>query len=187
MNNKKQNFKTPALIAFLIIVSVCLIRHFHIKNFHEVAPGVLYTSGQPRGMDYTRLLYKYHIATIINLRQAGEHQEDNWYNEEKTWVRDKVNYYELPMEKHDPDKALADKKTQQQFLKIMADKNKLPVLIHGNGGKKRPAILAALWLTKGGRCNARETIAAVERIREKSLTEPEKEFIQNLTSQRKAK
>ena len=187
MNNKKQLWKTPALIAFLVIAGVCLVRHFHIKNFHEVAPGVLYTSGQPRGMDYTRLLYKYHIATIINLRQAAEHREENWYNEEKTWVRDKVNYVELPMEKHNPDKALPDKQTQKKFLEIMADKNNLPVLIHSNSGRKRVSILAAVWLVKARGYTVEKTIGIVEKIREKSLTEPEKKFIQNLTRRRKAK
>ncbi len=180
MNNKKQFFKTPALIAFLVIAAICLVRHFHIKNFHEVAPGVLYTSGQPRGMDYTRLLYKYHIATIVNLRQAAEHREDNWYNEEKTWVRDKVNYVELPMEKHNPDKALPDKKTQKKFLEIMADKNNLPVLIHSNSGRKRVSIFAAVWLVKAHGYTVEKTIGIVEKIKKKPVTKAEKQFIQAL-------
>ncbi|TFG48357.1 MAG: hypothetical protein E4H40_04805 [Candidatus Brocadiia bacterium] len=86
MKKKKSSFGWIATIAG-IVFAVLLVRHFHIKNFKVVEPGVLYTSGQPRGMDYTRLLYKYHIGTIVNVRIPNEHRERNWYNEEIVWVR----------------------------------------------------------------------------------------------------
>ena len=72
--------KTPfgwVIILLVIAGAILLVRHFHIKSFYIVQPGVLYISGQPRGMDYTRLLYKYHIATIVNVRFASEHRERN--------------------------------------------------------------------------------------------------------------
>ena len=121
MIKKKQSRHTPIIVIFLTIAVIVLVRHFHIKNFHVIEPGVLYTSGQPRGMDYTRLLYKYHIATFVNVRCADEHREENWYNEERTWVGDNgVNYVELPMERTDRARQFPNKETQQKFLKIMA-------------------------------------------------------------------
>ena len=59
-------------------VTVLFVRHFHIKHFRCVIPGVLYTSGQPRGMDYERLVRKYHIGTIVNIRVQNEHREEHW-------------------------------------------------------------------------------------------------------------
>ena len=44
---KKQNHATTILIALVVIITVCLVRHFHIKNFRTVLPGVLYNAALP--------------------------------------------------------------------------------------------------------------------------------------------
>lgn len=155
-----------------------LVRHFHIKHFNVIEPDVLYTSGQPRGMDYTRLLYKYHIGSIINIRSASEHRERHWHNEEVTWVRNNgVKYYELPIEKSN---YLPDEQTRQQFLAIMADKANLPVLLHDSNGRKRVSILAAVWAIKANKYSAAEAIELVERIKEQPALDTEKSFINSL-------
>jgi len=179
---KKKKSPTGLIITLLIAAAiVLLVRHFHIKNFNVIKPDVLYTSGQPRGMDYTRLLYRYHIATIVNVRSAAEHRERNWYNEEIIWVKSNgVNYIELPIGR---DNYFPDKQTQDRFLAIMADKDKLPVLLHGSSGEKRVAMLTAVWLKKSQRCTDEEVFEIVERISDDhKLTEAEKEFINSLAN-----
>jgi protein tyrosine/serine phosphatase len=179
---KKKKHSPAGLIIILLIIAavILLVRHFHIKNFHTIEPGVLYTSGQPRGMDYTRLLYKYHIGTIVNVRSASEHREKNWYNEEVTWVRNNgVNYFELPIEKNN---YLPDKQTQDQFLAIMADKANLPVLLHDSNGRKRVPILAAVWAVKARGDTVAEAIELVRSIKEQSLLEAESKFITQLAN-----
>lgn len=158
-----------------------LVRHFHVKNFHVIGPDALYTSGQPRGMDYTRLLYKYHIGSIVNVRSASEHRERHWYNEEVTWVRNNgVKYFELPIEKND---YLPDEQTQQQFLAIMVDKANLPVLLHDSNGRKRVSILAAVWSIKARNYSVSEAIELVERIKGQPVLDAEKSFITGLAQQ----
>lgn len=180
--------KTPVgLIIIVLLITaavVLLVRHFHIKNFHTVKPGVLYTSGQPRGMDYTRLLYKYHIAAIVNVRSASEHRERNWYNEEVTWVRNNgVKYFELPIERHNPAKPFHDEAVQKKFLEIMAERENQPVLLHGSSGRKRVSMLAAAWLIKSGGLSVEETAKVVEKINDnRKLTEAEIEFINQLAN-----
>ncbi len=161
---------------------VLMVKHFHIKNFNVISPGALYTSGQPRGMDYTRLLYKYHIATIVNLRSPAEHRERNWHNEEITWVRSNgVKYIEMPLDRdinvlgHFPDANM-----QEQFLAIMADRGNLPVLIHDSSGESRSAMLAAVWLIKGERLPSQQVIDTASGIKSAHLAEPEKQFINTL-------
>ena len=176
--------KTPAglIIALLITAAaILLVRHFHIKNFHIVKLDILYTSGQPRGMDYTRLLYKYHIGTIVNVRSASEHRERNWYNEEITWTRTNgVKYIELPIEKSN---YFPDKKTQDQFLAIMADRDNLPVLLHGSGGGKRVPMLTAAWLRRSQQYTVEETVKVIEKIiDDRKITEAESKFISRLTN-----
>jgi protein tyrosine/serine phosphatase len=180
MKKKKQSPVALCVILLVIAAVILLIRHFHIKNFHVIKPGVLYTSGQPRGMDYTRLLYKYHIGTIVNIRSASEHREKNWYNEEITWVRNNgVNYIELPIEK---DNYLPNKETQDQFIDIMADKNNLPVLLHDSNGRKRVPILAAVWMVKVREYTVDEAIELVRSIKEQPVTEAESKFITELAN-----
>ena len=167
MNKNKQNWQTPLIALLVILITVSFIRHFHIKNFCTIIPGQLYTSGQPRRMDYTRVLYKHHIATIVNIRQSAEHRERHWYNEEITWVRQNaVNYIELPIPKRPG--YFPDKSTQTQFLRLMANKADLPVLLHGASGRKRVSMLTAVWLIKSKGYDVGEAIKVVEDIKEKA-------------------
>jgi protein tyrosine/serine phosphatase len=182
MKKNKQSWHLLVIIAVVVIVVTALVQHFHIKNFCVVKEHILYTSGQPRRMDYTRLLYKYHIGTIVNLRTAAEHREKNWYNEEIAWVRNNgVKYFELPVDRsisradYFPDRA-----TQQRFLDIMRDKNNLPVLLHGSSGRKRVSMLAAVWLIKNQGFSTEQTVKLVERIKASAITGAEREFIESL-------
>jgi protein tyrosine/serine phosphatase len=180
---KKKRSPKGLIIALLITAAVILlVRHFHIKNFHIVEPEVLYTSGQPRSMDYTRLLYKYHIATIVNVRHASEHREKNWYNEELTWVKNKsVSYLELPIDRSiDRANYFPDEPTQQEFLKIMSDKANLPVLLHGSAGRKRVPMLVSVWLRKARGYSVEDVARFVEKIKDQPVTKAEREFIENL-------
>lgn len=183
MPKKNQSFLTLIIIVLAVVAAIGLVRHYHIKNFHKIVPGVLYTCGQPRGMDYTRLLYKYHIGTIVNLRQSDEHREDHWYNEELTWTRTNgVNYVELPITKRP--NYFPNVSTQQKFVRLMTDKSNLPVLLHGNSGKKRVAMLAAVWLVKAEKYSVPEAIEVVKKIKDGRVTKEEKAFIEGLSKKR---
>lgn len=181
MKKKKQSPIGLIIILLVTAAVILLVQHFHIKNFHIVEPDILYVSGQPRGMDYTRLLYKYHIATIINVRSPSEHREENWYNEEITWARDNgVEHIELPIERSN---YFPDPNTQNEFLKIMAKKVKLPVLLHGSGGEKRVPMLTAVWLIKSQGCSVEETLKVVDKINDdRKVTEDERNFITGLAN-----
>ena len=181
---KKKKHSPFALFVILLVTAavILLVRHFHIKNFHVIEPDLLYTSGQPRGMDYTRLLYKYHIGAIVNIRSASEHREKNWYNEEVTWVRNNgVKYFELPIDRSmDRANYFPDQATQKEFLKIMADKTNLPVLLHGSSGRKRVSMLTAVWAVRTQGYTAAKAIELVQIIKERPVTEAERNFVASL-------
>jgi hypothetical protein len=181
MKKKKSPIFGLLWLAVIVIAVVGLVRHFHIKSFRIVKPGVLYTSGQPRGMDYTRLLYKYHIATFVNLRNSDEHREDNWYNEEVAWMRiNGVKYVEMPLEKDVLDDGIPDTEASRKFLEIMSDNNNLPVLLHDSSGKKRVSYLASIWMLKSGGFDLNQTIEKVKQIKGQPVTEQEMEFLKSL-------
>jgi protein tyrosine/serine phosphatase len=179
---KKQSLALLYIILVAIAVIIFLVKHFHIKNFHVIEPDVLYTSGQPQGMDYTRLLYGYHIATIINLRSQAEHRDRNWYNEEVTWVRSNgVKYFEMPLDRNPNSPGqFPDANMQEQFLSIMADREDIPVLIHDGSGESRPAMLASVWLRKVRGCSVEDTVRLAEKLKGQPVTATERNFIENL-------
>jgi protein tyrosine/serine phosphatase len=182
MKKKKNPLRLVVIVVIIIVACVLLVRHFHIDNFRIISTRVLYTSGQPKGMDYTRLLYKYHIRTIINLRDSTEHRERNWYPEEITWVQNNgVKYVEMPLDKNiDKPAHFPDADMQQKFLDIMADKENLPVLIHDSSGESRVAIMAAVWLAKSRQQSIQQVLAEAEKIKQSLLVESEKTFIADL-------
>ncbi len=181
MKKKQQPWRGLTAILLVVAAAIFLNKHFHIDDFCVIEPGVLYASGQPRGMDYTRLLYNYHIATIVNVRSASEHRERNWHNEEIIWTRNNgVNYIEMPIEKTH---YFPNKRIQDQFFAIMADKNNLPVLVHGGGDDERVAMLTAAWLRQSRGCGPEETAKTVRKIiDDRELTKEEKEFIRLLSN-----
>jgi protein tyrosine/serine phosphatase len=176
----KRKSSSPFIYVVLITAIVILgVRHFHIKGFRVIAPDVLYASGQPRGMDYTRLLYRYHISTIVNVRSASEQREKNWHNEELIWTKENaVQYIEIPIEKHN---YFPDEQEQNKFISIMNDRTNLPVLIHGGGNDKRVAMMVAVWLEKTQGCTIEQTVSTIGKILGKrQLTDSEKHFLESL-------
>jgi protein tyrosine/serine phosphatase len=180
---KKSSLRTIITIAIIAGAVTLLVRNFRIPNLNCICPGVLYTSAQPRGMDYTRLLYKYHIGTIINLRSPAEHREENWHNEEMTWVHNNgVKYIEMLLDRSVNDTAhFPDANMQQKFLAIMANKENLPVLIHDGSGKGRVAMFAAVWLANSRQYSPEQILAETVKIKSSPLVESEKLFINSLT------
>lgn len=176
---KKRSISPVIYIAIVIFVVVLAVRYFHISDFRIILPEKLYASGQPRGMDYTRLLYKYHIATIFNVRSASEHREKNWYNEEVIWCKENaVKYIEQPISRDD---YFPDSVEQAKFLSTMSDPENLPLLLHGSGDDKRVAMLTAVWLRKDQGFSVEDTIEQVKKIiDDRPLTQHEISFITNL-------
>jgi protein tyrosine/serine phosphatase len=182
MKKNGQSWRLSVIIALVTVSVIGLVRHFHVKNFCVIKENILYTCGQPRGMDYTRLLYKYHIATFVNVRTPAEHRERNWYNEEIIWVRNNgVRYFELPIDRSiNRADYFPDRTTQERLLEIMRDKNNLPVLLHGSSGRERVAMIVVVWLIKAQGFSTNEAIEVVERIKASAVTEAEREFIEGL-------
>ncbi len=180
MNKKRHSISNLIIILLIIAAAIHLLfHHFHINDFRVIEPAVLYTSGQPRGMDYTRLLYRYHITTIVNIRSPSEHKDHNWYAEEIVWTRNNgVSYIEMPIEKSH---YFPDEQTQNNFIAIMANKDNLPLLLHGSGDDERVAMLTAAWLRRSRGYTAEQAVDIIKKIiDDRELTEAEITFINNL-------
>ncbi len=182
---KKNPIFSLLWITVIVLAAVLLMKHFHIKNFNVIDKGVLYTSGQPRGMDYTRLLYKYHIAAFVNVRMPIEHRDENWQTEEIEWMKScGVKYFELPVYKKISVDETPDNEACCKFLEIMSDKSNWPVLLHDNNGKNRVSYFAAVWMLKSGGFSFEDTIKKVEQLQKAPLDEKELAFLKSIAGTR---
>ncbi len=173
--------KSIVIIVLAVFVITGLVRHFHIKHFRVVEPGVFYISGQPRGMDYTRLLYKYHIGTFINVRSSAEHREQLWYNHEVTWMRQNgAKYIELPVPKAGPNANFPDENTRRQFISVIRDPANRPVLLHCSNGTSRAPLFAAIYFVQIKGLTIEQTLTNVEKLKDEALSAGEIEFIRTL-------
>ncbi len=178
MKNLKKHLITFAAIALLVLVIIMVVKHFHIDNFQTIKADTLYSSGQPRGMDYTRLLYKYHIATFVSIRSPDEHRDHNWYNEEIMWMRENgANYIDLPIDKYGQTRGFPDKATIAKFIGIMSDSDNLPVLLHGSSGETRVAMLVGAWMLSSGDYTIEDVLKRVRKINGSPLSDEEIAFI----------
>ena len=108
-----------------------------LPNFHTTREGVLYRSGQPRGLglEFVRL---YGIRTLINLRKP----DSRGTPEEKAFAAEKgLHFYNFSIgsSREEIDQ------TVKRFLAIVDDKSHWPVLVHCSRGKERSGVLTAIY------------------------------------------
>ena len=89
-----------------------------------------------------------------------------------------IEYIELPVPKR-PD-YFPDEQTQAEFLRIMTDTARFPVLIHDGSGKERVSMLTAVWLIKVHKATIPQTIKIISKINKRPATEAGKQFLQSL-------
>ena len=142
----------PAILIATSIVAVpagyAQMRKNQLKNFRVVEDGVLYRSGQLNPAGLERVIHDYGIRTVISFRYAKSEDldpPDKW--EEELCYRLGVNYVRIRPREWSPDEK-ANVPAEQgidQFLSIMADERKRPVLVHCNRGVHRTGSYCAIY------------------------------------------
>ena len=136
----KRRTKIAAALTVMILMAGGAYYYFvqvALPNFHTTRKGVLYRSGQPRGLglEFVRL---YGIRTLINLRSP----DSNGTPEEKAFAAKKgLNFHNFSI---GASKAEIDK-TVKRFLAIAADKSNWPILVHCSRGKERSGVMSAVY------------------------------------------
>ena len=111
-----------------------------VPNFGCVEPGARYRSGQPGARALHVMHERYGIKTIVNLRSLDKVPEDRHMQEEIEFARqNNINLIFLPY-RDGPTIVQARK-----FLRIMAERTNLPVLIHCAEGKERAGVMVAVY------------------------------------------
>jgi len=135
MKNKKLY-----LTAILLLLFSVLYYGFMSDRLYPVVAGRIYRSAQLSAERLEKVIDRYHIKTIINLR--GIHKEEKWYLLEKeTAVKNKTAFYSISMPDHDLPKYRALNRLMD--LLLTAER---PLLIHCRRGADRAGMASALAL-----------------------------------------
>ncbi len=116
-------------------------QHWATKNFGVVIPGEIFRSGYLNPRALKRVHAEYGIRTIIDLG-GSEPNTTEYRNEVATAESLGIQRFEFVL----PGDGTGDPKTYVKALQIMADRNKLPLLVHCGAGTFRTSTAVILYL-----------------------------------------
>ncbi|UCD81309.1 MAG: tyrosine-protein phosphatase [Desulfobacterales bacterium] len=144
-------------------ITVLLVGSFYyyfvqksLPHFHTVREGVLYRSGQPRGLglEWIRL---HGIRTLINLRSP----DSDGTPEEKLYAAENgLQFYNFSI---GSSHAEIDA-TVKRFLAIVDDKSHWPILVHCSRGKERSGVLSAIYRIEHDRWTNEQALEETYRL-----------------------
>lgn len=133
------------------------------EHIHEIAPGLknagqplpdVATAGQPEEEHFERLA-EAGYRTVIDLRESGE---DRGLDEPEAIRRAGMEYVNIPVGHEDVDDATFD-----QFRKLMADRERRPVLVHCTSANRVGALLIPYLVLDEGN-NVKEAVEKASRV-----------------------
>jgi len=140
--SKPKIFKRIVLgcLAVILLTAAGVVTIRQQGNFHTVADGKVYRSGQLSEKQLSKYIEKYRVQSILNLRGRNE-KADWWVNEVNLAERLGVSHYDV---------ALSSKKQPgpeqfQEILCILQTAPK-PLLIHCEAGADRSGLVSAVYL-----------------------------------------
>jgi len=134
--------KKNVAVFFTVILLAAAVYYFYNLtrgNFYVVTPNEAYRSAQLDKKQLEYYINKYHIKSILNLRD--ENYEKNWYTDEvQICKKDNVMFYNIPL--------LSVRAPSQDAVKELMKVFKAaprPVLIHCKSGADRTGLVSAMW------------------------------------------
>jgi tyrosine-protein phosphatase SIW14 len=155
----KRRTKIIAALTVVILMAGGAYYYFiqvALPNFHTTREGVLYRSGQPRGLglEFVKL---YGIRTLINLRKPNSKGTPD----EKAFAAENgLRFYNFSIGSStaEIDKAV------KRFLAIVADKSNWPVLLHCSRGTERSGVLSAIYRIEHDRWSNEDALEETYRL-----------------------
>jgi protein tyrosine phosphatase (PTP) superfamily phosphohydrolase (DUF442 family) len=113
------------------------LMHRFVPHFRVVSHGVLYRSGQPRGLGLQWVRVR-GIRTLVNLRSP----ESSGTAEEQAFAeRHGLHFHNI----HVGIKRNRIATSVDEFLQIIGDPGNYPVLVHCSRGKERSGVMSAIY------------------------------------------
>lgn len=138
-----------ALTLLLLLAGLAWARR--VYHFRSVAPGKLYRSGTLTRAELERVLARTGIRTIVNLRSEAEYALGSWYADEVAFAATHgVELVAIPLRPDSP----PTPEQVAQFLAVVTDPARQPVLVHCEVGAIRTGAMVAAYqvLVEGKDC-----------------------------------
>jgi predicted protein tyrosine phosphatase len=132
------------------------LNHLFFGNVHVVIPGAVYRCAQPSAADLERLVKRYGIRTVVNLRGFGDVQE--WYRDECRGA----NRLNLSLEDLALSAGHLPSAQDLQHLIEIIDRSEYPLVFHCYRGVDRTGLactIALLLRTNLSLARAREALS----------------------------
>jgi protein tyrosine/serine phosphatase len=113
------------------------------RHFAVVDEGVLYRCGQPSPEQLAELLTRYKIATVVSFRGSRDPNDpDAWERAERdVCATHGATFVSIPCNHKNPPTAAQ----AEQFINIIRDPGRHPVLVHCRLGQQRTMLFVALY------------------------------------------
>ena len=173
-----------SVIGLAAVIASGLIWHHKTKPYHflEVTPGILYRSGILKPHNLEKVLRQHGIKTVVNLRPIDDGNPPEWYRKEtEICKKHGVEHIDIPMRPETP----PAKKQIKQWLSLLDDKSRLPVLVHCTHGVVRTGMLVAVYEIEYLHADNAKTLKALPMFGHelwKPKRKPMRDFILNYNS-----
>lgn len=136
---------TAVILLFIALIAITII-NIH-DNIHTVLPGQVYRSAQLNPPTLSKVIQKYQIKSIINLR--GKNPTFKSYQDEiNTAINLHVQHFDLRLNSH----TLPTAAQLQQLIKLLQTAPR-PLLIHCRSGADRSGLASAIVLELNNQSN----------------------------------
>ena len=178
MDMKRRTKIIAALAVVIVMVGgayyYCI--QIALPHFYSVREGVLYRSGQPRGLGLAWVKHS-GIRTLINLRKPysnGTPEEINFA------AQNGLNFYNFATGSgyEDIEQAVG------RFLTVVDDTSNWPVLVHCSRGKERSGVLSAVFRIEYDRWSNEQALQEAYRL---GLEEGHKPILENFIKNYRAR
>jgi protein tyrosine/serine phosphatase len=137
--------KRNLIITVMIVVVIFGIGWYRFvlpENFHSVREGILYRSGQGKGFELKNAVRQTNIKTIICVRDVEPTDDARWLDVEQNVCRElNVEFIRYPLDSHH----LPSDSYLIEFLNLVQDPSRTPILLHCAQGKHRTGFFIALY------------------------------------------
>ncbi len=131
-----------------------------LRHYGVVEEGVLYRCRQPTPADLVELIVRLRLRTVVSFRgsRSGD-VPDQWEEDERRVCRAAgVEFVSIPCNHKNPPTG----EQVGQFLELMRDRSRHPVLVHCRLGQQRTLLFCALYRVHINRCSPIKAAAEMD-------------------------
>jgi protein tyrosine/serine phosphatase len=176
-NKRQQNLRKAIIlgISAALITAGGFVWYHKTRPYHfrVITPGVLYRSGWMKPHNFEKIINKYHIRTVVNLcLQSEDTFIKNCEDEQHICKANNVKLVHLPLPANTP----PDDEQLLQWLNLLKDPKRLPVLVHCAQGATRTSVMVAIYEMEFLGKRNRETLEGLDTFGHE-MNEPKRKAI----------